>query len=111
MTEDWSRRITWIHDRIVRRYGIRPGFLTKGAAESLVQKIDLPRPDTFKTAAMLMEGLTRLHPFIDGNKRTAPQSGRDYLKPDIRWRSRATRPSSYAGSPPRPTPIRTRSCA
>ena len=57
MTEDRPRRIAWIHGRVVHRYGIQPGLLTRGAVESLVQKIDLLRPGASRAAAILRPAL------------------------------------------------------
>ena len=62
MTEDRPRRIAWIHGRVVHRYGIQPGLLTRGAVESLVQKIDLPGPGASRAAAILRPALNSGRP-------------------------------------------------
>lgn len=68
-----------IHEVIVEKYGVPPGG-NRGTIESLLQKIDCrDDDDIFERSATLLEGLTRLHPFIDGNKKTAIQATMQYL--------------------------------
>lgn len=70
-----------IHDYIVDEYRITAGFQNRGMVEAVLAKIDfLNYEDIYKNGALLLEGLTRLHPFADGNKRTALQSLRQYFR-------------------------------
>ncbi len=69
-----------IHDVIISEYKITGGCENKGSIESLLAKINfLNYDDIYKRAALLLEGIIRLHPFIDGNKRTALQATKQYL--------------------------------
>ena len=70
-----------IHDYIVSEYQIPAGFQNKGTVEAILAKIDfLNSGDIYKNGALLLEGLIRLHPFTDGNKRTALQSLSQYFR-------------------------------
>ena len=69
-----------IHEVIVSEYHISNGCDSKGSVSALLEKIEfLKYNDVYKRAAVLLEGLIRLHPFVDGNKRTALQSVKQYL--------------------------------
>lgn len=69
-----------IHDIITKKYGIIGVCNNQGLIESLLEKIDfLDYDNLYKRAAVLFEGLIRLHPFADGNKRTALESVKHYL--------------------------------
>ncbi|RNJ78542.1 MAG: type II toxin-antitoxin system death-on-curing family toxin [Nitrosopumilus sp. H13] len=73
-------KIFRIHDFVVKKYKIDGGFNNKGTVESLLEKIQfLEYDDVYKNGALLLEGLARLHPFVDGNKRTALLSLQQYL--------------------------------
>ena len=66
-----------IHDDLIDEYGGRKGVLNEGLLRSALEmpkarfnKKDLHRTIFDKTAAYLFH-LTKNHPFVDGNKRTA----------------------------------------
>ena len=67
-----------LHESIQRRYSeVAKGRVDQNKIASIIDKTFMtvynqPLYDTvFKQAASLMEGIIRLHPFSDGNKRTA----------------------------------------
>jgi death-on-curing protein len=66
-----------IHDRQVAEHGGTPGIRDEGLLESALARARQlhaygdPRPDLADLAASLVYGLTRNHPFLEANKRTA----------------------------------------
>jgi death-on-curing protein len=74
-----------LHEGLLKYDNISPGYRNKGDIGSLVDKLDeklfgqIMYNEPFKKGAVLFEGLIRLHPFIDGNKRTALVSLQQYL--------------------------------
>lgn len=80
-----SSLIINIHEDLAIDFKIEPGFRDKKLIDSIIQKIDEQisgqeiYPDLYSKAASLFEGILRLHPFIDGNKRTALASVQEYL--------------------------------
>ena len=61
-----------IHDDQIDRYGGAHGLRDQGQLESAVFRPQTGYyPDVVAEAAALWESLSRNHPFIDGNKRTA----------------------------------------
>lgn len=80
------KRVLFIHDQLVKRFGGSLGVRDVGLLESA-----LARPqasfggedlyaDIFEKAAALMHSLLKNHAFIDGNKRTALASTGIFLK-------------------------------
>ena len=80
-----SSLIIKIHESLAIDFKLEPGFRDKKLIDSIIQKIDEQisgqeiYPDLYSKAASLFEGIIRLHPFIDGNKRTALASVQEYL--------------------------------
>ncbi len=69
--------VLYLHDRIIKRTGGRPGIRALALLESAIYRPastfggrDL-YPDLFSKAAALISSLVSNHPFVDGNKRTA----------------------------------------
>ena len=65
-----------IYGTIQKKYGLPLGHVKMGELETLIARCDgVPfskdRPDVLRRAAILLEGIIRLHIFVDGNKRTA----------------------------------------
>jgi death-on-curing protein len=80
-----AEQVLFIHSRIIDTTGGAHGVLDAGLLLSAVSRAratfegrDL-YPDIFHKAAALMESLSRNHPFIDGNKRTAITSAGVFL--------------------------------
>ena len=79
MTESLTKVILSLHEEIRKTYpqDVVGGHINQQAIDGIVANVFLmyggkPIHDTiFKQAAALMEGIIRLHPFPDGNKRTA----------------------------------------
>ncbi len=74
-----------VHDKLLNSHRIEPGFRDIGTVYSIYEKTNLQftgRPvyqnPTLK-AAVMFEGIIRLHPFIDGNKRTALAVTQEFL--------------------------------
>lgn len=79
-----SQEIIFIHKIIEDKFGLPHGHIKIGDLETLLQKIE-GKPfsneeyDIFTQASYLFEGIIRLHFFIDGNKRTALETTRQFL--------------------------------
>ena len=68
-------QVLFLHDRLIEetggQHGVRdPGGLQSALARPQAVFADTEfYPDVFSKAAVLLDGLTRNHPFLDGNKR------------------------------------------
>jgi death-on-curing protein len=68
-------QVLFLHDRLIEETGGEHGVRDLGGLESALARPQAAfgdtefYPDIFAKAAVLMDGLTRNHPFIDGNKR------------------------------------------
>ncbi|ODT06428.1 MAG: death-on-curing family protein [Mesorhizobium sp. SCN 65-20] len=76
MTELHSRQfIEAIHAEQLRLHGGAPGIRSEDMLELALarplQKLAYGQPDLCELAAAYLFGLTKNHPFVDGNKRTA----------------------------------------
>lgn len=81
-----TEQVLFIHSRLIDKTGGSHGIRDLGLLQSAVSR---PRatfggrelyPDIFQKAAALIESLTKNHPFIDGNKRTAIASAGIFLE-------------------------------
>lgn len=62
----------FFHKHLIERYGGASGIRDAGALKSALHRPQTGYYDTiFHEAAALQESLVKIHPFIDGNKRTA----------------------------------------
>ena len=70
-----AEQVLFLHDRLIEETGGEHGIRDLGGLESALAR---PRaafgdtefyPGVMSKAAVLMDGLTRNHPFVDGNKR------------------------------------------
>jgi death on curing protein len=74
-----------IHDRQIAEHGGSAGVRDEGLLESALARAQQlhaygdPAPDLADLAAALAYGLTRNHPFVDGNKRSAHVAYRTFL--------------------------------
>lgn len=77
MTYLTPEQVLFLHDRLIEETGGEHGLRNLGGLESALAR---PRagfgetefyPNLPAKAAVLMDGLIRNHPFLDGNKRTA----------------------------------------
>jgi len=72
-----SDDVVQIHDRLIALYGGTRGILNHGTIEYVVTIAS--RADSFvEEAIMLLELIAKMHPFLDGNKRTAFASAETY---------------------------------
>jgi death-on-curing protein len=76
--------VTAIHDEAVYEFGGLGGIRDQGLLESALDRPKnllayAPRSSLFELAATLCVGLTKNHPFIDANKRTALLATRAFL--------------------------------
>ncbi len=67
--------VTYIHDKMLEKYGGLPGVRDENALGSAIQRPQMqayynPDCDVFQAAAAAGYGLIRSHPFNDANKRT-----------------------------------------
>lgn len=80
-----SKRVKDIHIQLVQRHKIEPGYRDESSIDSILCSMDNCLygkeiyGDVFLKAACMFEGIIRLHPFIDGNKRTALACVQEYL--------------------------------
>ncbi|MGH7206507.1 MAG: type II toxin-antitoxin system death-on-curing family toxin [Nitrospiraceae bacterium] len=71
-----AEQVLFLHDRLVEETGGVHGVRDLGGLESALARPQAAfggtefYPDLMTKAAVLMDGLIRNHPFIDGNKRT-----------------------------------------
>ena len=81
-----TEQVLFIHSRLIDKTGGSHGIRDLGLLQSAVSR---PRatfggrelyPDIFQKVAALIESLTKNHPFIDGNKRTAIASAGIFLE-------------------------------
>ncbi len=78
------RVVTAIHDEALHEFGGLPGIRDFGLLESAVDRARNrfeyePDSTIFDLGAALCAGITKNHPFIDGNKRTALLATRAFL--------------------------------
>ncbi len=72
-----SKIIFDLHDDVAKKFKLINSYINKNVVQSIVEKMDLIFDnrsfynDIYEKAVVLFEGIIRLHPFIDGNKRTA----------------------------------------
>ena len=70
-----AEQVLFLHDRLIEETGGEHGVRDLGGLESALARPQAAfgdtefYPDIFAKAAVLMDGLTRNHAFIDGNKR------------------------------------------
>lgn len=80
------KRVLYIHDRMVKRFGGSFGVRDLGLVESAVARPQVSfggqdlYTNIFDKAAALLQSLLKNHPFVDGNKRTALTSAGLFLK-------------------------------
>ncbi len=79
-----SEDVIFIHKILVKKFKIPAGHIKEGELETLLAKISGSlfsgkTFEIFEQAAMLFEGIIRLHIFVDGNKRTALASTWQFL--------------------------------
>lgn len=79
-----ARIATAIHDEAIYEFGGLAGIRDQGLLESALDRprnllAYKPRSSLFQLAAALCFGVTKDHPFNDGNKRTALLSTRAFL--------------------------------
>ncbi len=79
------RRVLYIHEQVISEFGGHSGIRDYGALESAIASAlatfsgERLHVETFDRAAALLRSLMLNHPFVDGNKRTAWVTARDYL--------------------------------
>lgn len=79
-----AEEIIAIHHVFEKRFNLPQGHVKKGELEALVAKCEgkpfsADSMGVLEQAAILFEGITRLHMFTDGNKRTALETTRLFL--------------------------------
>jgi len=67
-----------IHDKIINRTGGCHGFRSSGDLDFILKNMKIKR-GIYKKSAVLIIGIVRNHPFIDGNKRTGFSTLRYFL--------------------------------
>ena len=75
-----------IHDRLVDLFGGTKGIRDVRMLESALFRPQITfggkelHPDIYKKAAILIHGIIKNHPFVDGNKRTGMHTGISFLE-------------------------------
>lgn len=76
-----------LHSVVEEKFKILPGVKDPGLVKAIAERPNqvlyngfVPFEDIFSKAASLMEGIIRMHPFFDGNKRTALLATMAYLE-------------------------------
>ena len=75
-----------LHRYVQKRYKTIPGIRQEGILDSIIERPDLILhgkelyQDIYLKSASLLEGIIRLHPFVDGNKRTGLLATYVYLE-------------------------------
>jgi death-on-curing protein len=87
MEELTSNDILYLHSIVEEKFKIFTGVKDLGLVQAIADRPKqkfygtfIPFDDIFTKAASLMEGIIRMHPFYDGNKRTALLSTIAYLE-------------------------------
>ena len=79
-----KNQIILIHDKIIESFSKEKGKMTIGNLEATLERVEGYRGDDkealFWKATILLERIILGHPFIDGNKRTAYEATRLFLK-------------------------------
>lgn len=79
------KEIVEVHEKVINEYGGMPGILNDGSIDLAAQAPALflfgyePYQGLSKKAAVLFTEINKLHPFMDGNKRTAYLSAEAFL--------------------------------
>ena len=79
-------QVLFLHDRLIEETGGEHGVRDLGGLESALARPHAAfgdtefYPDVFTKAAVLMDGLTRNHAFIDGNKRISISTAALFLQ-------------------------------
>ena len=74
-----------IHAHFIRQYGVS-GYMSEGMIEGCIERAMTyvydfkPFPRIFLKAAAILESIIIFHPFVDGNKRTAFETTRIFLR-------------------------------
>ena len=79
-------QVLFLHDRLIEETGGQHGVRDLGGLESALARPQAAfgetefYPGIFTKAAVLLDGLTRNHPFIDGNKRISVSTAALFLQ-------------------------------
>ncbi|ULA64833.1 MAG: Toxin Doc [Nitrospira sp.] len=79
-------QVLFLHDRLIEETGGQHGVRDLGGLDSALARPQAAfgdtefYPDVFSKAAVLLDGLTRNHPFIDGNKRISISTAALFLQ-------------------------------
>ena len=79
-------QVLYFHDLLIREFGGASGVRDLKGLESAIYRplvsfdgIEM-YPDIYAKASVIMHGIIKNHPFVDGNKRTGMHSGLFYLR-------------------------------
>ena len=68
------------HDKLIELFGGEKGIVDKGPLDFIVNKIQSSKTDIYHKSAMLLNEIITTHPFVDGNKRTAFETAKIFLR-------------------------------
>lgn len=72
--------ILQIHDKLIEQFGGERGAGIQSNLDFIVDKIQSSKTDIYHKAAMLLHDIITNHPFTDGNKRTALEASKTFLR-------------------------------
>ncbi len=87
MEELTTNDLLYLHSVVEAKFKVFTGVKDLGLIQAIADRpnqklygLFIPYPDVFAKAASIMEGIIRMHPFYDGNKRTALLAAIAYLE-------------------------------
>ncbi len=87
MEELTTNDLLYLHSVVEAKFKVFTGVKDLGLVQAIADRPNqklygsfIPYPDVFAKAASIMEGIIRMHPFYDGNKRTALLAAIAYLE-------------------------------
>lgn len=72
--------IVQIHDKLIEQFGGEKGIVNKSSLDFIINKLQSSKTDIYHKAAMLLHDIATTHPFVDGNKRTAIEIAKIFLR-------------------------------
>ena len=75
-----TEEIILIHNKLIKEFGGEEGIVDRDKLDFIADKVQSSKADVFRKAAMLLHDIATIHPFVDGNKRTAIETAKVFLR-------------------------------
>ena len=72
--------IVQIHEKLIEQFGGETGIVDKNILDFITSKVQSSKGDIYRKATILLHDIISSHPFIDGNKRTAIETAKIFLR-------------------------------